>query len=136
MKRDIFFSKTPSKSSKNYIFLNFCYIFLLIFVWNLQKIRVSGLRCNLGCAPFDPDWVFFQNFQELFGCFITQLVKMLQQWSLYEVIKDILPFILNIKRPLSDIWLLSYKQNSFGCFLKKLKLRFFSKTPKSLCHLI
>ena len=25
---------------------------------------------------------------------------------------------LNTKRPLSDIWLLSYEQNSFGCFLK------------------
>ena len=44
-----------------------------------------------------------------FCCFITQLVKKLQQWSLYEVIEDILPFVLNTKRPLSDIWLLSYK---------------------------
>ena len=47
---------------------------------------------------------------------ITQLVKKLQQWSLYEVIEDILPIVLNTKRPLSDIWLLIYKQNSFGCF--------------------
>ena len=38
----------------------------------------------------------------LFCCFITQLVKELQQWSLYEVIED--------------IWLLSNEQNSFGYF--------------------
>ena len=56
---------------------------------------------------------------------ITQLVKKLQQWSLYEVIEDILPFVLNTKWPLSDIWLLSYKQNTFGCFLKKLSYEFF-----------
>ena len=49
-----------------------------------------------------------------FCCFITQLVKKLQQWSLYEVIEDILPFVLNTKRPLSDIWLLRYKQNGFA----------------------
>ena len=54
--------------------------------------------------------------------FISLIIKKLQQWSLYEVIEDILPFVLNTKRPLSDIWLLSYKQNSFGCFLTKLKL--------------
>ena len=47
---------------------------------------------------------------------ISQLVNKLQQWSLYEVIEDIMPFVLNTKRPLSDIWLLRYKQNSFGCF--------------------
>ena len=65
-------------------------------------------------------------------CFITQLTKRLHQWSLYEVIEDILPFVLNTKRPLSDIWLVSYKQNSFGCFLKKFKFRNFSKTPKTI----
>ena len=56
----------------------------------------------------------------IFGCFIIQLVKKLQQWSLYKVIEDTLPLVLNRKRPLSDILLLSYEQNSFGCFLKKL----------------
>ena len=50
----------------------------------------------------------------IFVALLTQLVKKLQQWSLYEVIEDILPFVLNTKRPLSDIWLQSYKQNSFG----------------------
>ena len=32
-------------------------------------------------------------------------VKQLQQWSLYEVIQNILPFVLNTKRPLTDILL-------------------------------
>ena len=34
---------------------------------------------------------------------------MLQQWSLYDVIEDILPFVLNTKRSLCDIWLLRYR---------------------------
>ena len=58
---------------------------------------------------------------QLFLLLYYSACKKLQQWSLYEVIEDILPFVLNIKQPLSDIWLLSYKQNTFGCFLKKLK---------------
>ena len=51
-------------------------------------------------------------------CFITQLIKKLQQWSLYEVIEDILLFVLHSKRPLSNIWLLRNKQHSFGCSKK------------------
>ena len=46
--------------------------------------RVRTIRLNLG--------VFSKMFKiQLFCCFITQLVKKLQQWSLYEVIEDILP---------------------------------------------
>ena len=63
---------------------------------------------------------------------ITQLIKKLQQWSLYEVIEDIMPFVLNTKRPLSDIWLLRYKQNTFGCFRKNSELQFVQKTPKTV----
>ena len=71
---------------------------------------------------------------QLFGCFITRLVKKLQQCSLYEVIEDILPFVFNTKWPLRDIWLLSYKQNDFGCFSKALKFWIFYKnTPKLFC---
>ena len=92
---------------------------LLIMMCKLQKrysfhfygpSRVRTAHPKLG--------VFFKIVKiQLFDCFIAQLVKKLQQWSLYEVIEDILPFVLNTKRPLSDIWLVSYKQNSFGCFL-------------------
>ena len=64
--------------------------------------------------------------------FISQLVKKLQRWSLYEVIEDILPFVLNTKRPLRDIWLLRYMQNSFGCFQKNSEFPFFQKTPKTV----
>ena len=74
---------------------------------------------------------FFQNAQKTAFCsFITQLVKKLQQWSLYEGIEDILPFVLNTKRPLSDIWLLRYKQNSFGCFQKYSELHLFQKNTQ------
>ena len=63
---------------------------------------------------------------------LSQLVKKLHQWSLYEVIEDILPFVLNTKPPLSDIWLLRYKQNRFGCFRKNSEFHFFHKTPKTV----
>ena len=66
-----------------------------------------------------------------FCCFITRLVKKLQQWSLYEVIEDILPFVLNTKRPLSNIWLLSYKQNNFGCFSKAFSFWFFFENTQN-----
>ena len=69
---------------------------------------------------------------QLFCCFIAQLVKMLQLWSLYDVIEDTLPFVLNTKRPLSDIWLMRYKQNSFRCFQKNSEVKCFRKTPKTL----
>ena len=62
-KRHIFFWNTASKSSENLFSPNFFYIFLLIFVWKLQKIWVSGFRCNPGCAPYTQSWVFFQNFE-------------------------------------------------------------------------
>ena len=62
---------------------------------------------------------------------ISQLVEKLQQWSLYEVVEDILPFVLNTKRPLSNIWLLSYKQNNFGCFWKKIEIVIFLENTQN-----
>ena len=44
------------------------------------------------------------------------------------MIEDILPFVLNTKRPLSDIWLLSYEQNSLGVFEINEILNFFGNT--------
>ena len=89
----------------------------------LKWVRTA--RPNLG--------VFFKIFKiQFFCCFITQLVKKLHQWTFYETIEDIQPFVLNTKRPVSDIWLLSYKQINFGCFWEKLKLWFLSKTPKTV----
>ena len=55
----------------------------------------------------------FQNFQNsAVGHFITWLIKKLQKRSLQEVIDDTLPFIFNLKGPLRDNMLLTYKQ---GC---------------------
>ena len=84
-----------------------------------------------------PLGVFYKMFKiQLFCHFITQLVKMLQQWSLHDVIEDILPFVLNTKRPLSDIWLLSYKQNSFGCFSKIFSFWiFFQNTQNCFAYI-
>ena len=85
--------------------------------------RVRTIRPKLG--------VFFKFCKiQFFHRFITQLVKKLQQWSLYEVIENILPFVLNTKQPLNDIWLLRYKQNSFGCFRKNSEFQFSQKIPK------
>ena len=44
---------------------------------------------------------------------------------LYEVIEDIVPFVLNTKRPLSDILLLNYKQIFFVVFFDKIEILFF-----------
>ena len=64
--------------------------------------------------------VFCQMYQiQHFCCFITQLVKKPQHWSLYVVIKDILP-------------LLSYEQISFGCFQFNTEYQLFQKTPKTV----
>ena len=70
-----------------------------------------------------PKLVVFSTFSKyiFLCCLITQLIKHLQQWSLYEV---------NTKRHLSNIWLLSYKHNSFGCFWKIGILFVFWKHPK------
>ena len=65
-------------------------------------------------------------------CFITQLIKKLQQWSLYEVIEDILPVVLNTQRSLSNFWLLRYKQNSFGCFRKNSEIQLLQKTHNTV----
>ena len=89
--------------------------YYLILASGVLKIWVSGIRHNLGCTRYAQSWVFFQKFQNTaFCCFITRLVKKLQHWSLYEVIEDILLFILNTKLPLSNIWLLSYEQNNLS----------------------
>ena len=88
----------------------------------LGAIKGAHLTPEVGC--------FFKIVKrQLFYCFIIQLVKKLQSWSVYEVIEDILPFVLNTKRPVSDIWLLRYKQNSLGCFQKNSEFPFFMGHP-------
>ena len=71
-----------------------------------------------------------------FCCLITQLVKKLHQLALYEGIEDILLFVLNKKWSLSDILLLRYKQNNFGCSRKNYDFKVFKKHPKLFCLLL
>ena len=93
---------------------------------HLRKFKFQLLGVIQGAHHTPEVGCFFKMFKiQLFCCFITQLVKKLQQWSLYQVIEDILLFVLNTKRPLSDIWLLRYKQNSFGCFRRNSGFQFF-----------
>ena len=100
-----------------------------------QNIEFQVLGVIQGAHRTPKIGCFFKMFKiQLFCCFITQLVKKLHQWSLHEVIEDILLFVLNTKRPLSDIWLLSYEQNSFGCIMKKLKFLINLKTPKTVLY--
>ena len=72
----------------------------------------------LGCALHTQSgFFFFKTFKtQNFCSFLAQLVKKLHQWSLYVVIKNILLIIFITKWLLSNIWLRSYKQNSFGYF--------------------
>ena len=90
-------------------------------------------RCNLGCARYVQSRVFFQNFQNtVFLLLYYSASKKATALVFNEVIEDILPFVLNTKRSLSEIWLLRYKKNSFGCFQKNSEFQFFLKTPKSV----
>ena len=103
----------------------------------LSSLREQNCKSrNLfhGCIQKKQNSVFFPYFPKysILVVDISQHVKKLQHGSLYEVIEDIIPFVLNTKRPLSYIWLLSYEKNSFGCFLKKFTLSIFPKTPKTV----
>ena len=61
-----------------------------------------------------------------------------QLWSLCKMIEDVLPFVLNTKRPLSNIWLLRYKQNSFAmvCYNIWLFQPYLVITGYFLLHLV
>ena len=70
----------------------------------------------VGCTLYAQKGAIFLLFSIIphFLCSISRLVKKPQQFSLNEVIEDILPFLWNTKRPLRNILLLRYKQNSLG----------------------
>ena len=88
--------------------------------WKICSKNISGFRRNLECTQS----CFFKYSKYSFFVALlltTQLLKQLQHWVLCEVIEVILPFVLNTKRPLSNIWLLRYRQKSFGCFRKKFR---------------
>ena len=76
-----------------------------------------------------PEIVFFSN---LWNLTFLLLYYSARKYSTSMVIKDILLFVLNTKKPLSDIWLLRYKQNKFWCFIKTNRISFLSKTPKTV----
>ena len=103
---------------------------------HLRKFKFQLLGIIQGVHRTPKVGCVFKMFKiKLFCCFNTQLVNKLHQWSLYEVIEVILPFVLNTKRPPNDIWLLCYKQNSFGCFLKKLKKQSWAELGKAQSEL-
>ena len=112
-------TKCDQKTSRDNFFFNFMCIREGL-VWHCRRWVSTPFAARL-----------------VFCCFFTQLINKLQQCSLCEWIKNILLFVLNTKQPLRDIWLLSYKQNSFQCFLKKIKFWIFScdeQLKKWRCH--
>ena len=128
-----FFETPPQNRTKMPFFAIFLHIPINHDVQASEKIQFPFLGTIQGAHRTPEVGCFFKIVKiQLFDCFITQLVKKLQQWALYEVIEDILPFVLNTKRLLSVIWLLRYKQNSFGCFQKNSEFPFFQKTPKTV----
>ena len=70
------------------------YIFLLYFsdfkVVEWGKNIISTYMAQMSGIFFLPKYSFIVPF-------ISQLIKKLQHWSLYDVIEDILPFVLNTK---------------------------------------
>ena len=129
-----FFFKHPLKIIQKLVLSQFfLHIPIDLYVEASEKIKFHVFGVMQGVHRTPKIGCFFQIYEIQHFCrFITQLVKKLQQWSIYEVIEDILPFVLNTKRPLSDIWLLRYKQNSLGCFEKNSEFPFFQKTPKTV----
>ena len=95
LKNGEFFLRHPLKIAQ-ICFFSYFFLHIPIDLWveasenlifRLKVLsRVRTVRPKLG--------VFSKMFKiQLFCCFITQLVKMLQQWSLCDVIEDILPFV-------------------------------------------
>ena len=116
---NIFFFKPPQNHPKNGGPPNFFTYSYWPLCVRFRKPQTLTFMRNLGCAPHTWSWMIFWHFPNTACCcFFTQLLNKLQQCSLYELIKNILLFVLNTKQPLSNIWLLRYKQNSFGCFFK------------------
>ena len=95
-----------------FFFSYFCIIFLFM-VYKFQKILIFHFHVlstpKVGC--------FFKIVKILHFCyFITQLVNKLQHRSLYKVIEDVLPYVLN-----------TCMQKSFAWFQKNADFPFFSK---------
>ena len=101
--------------------------------WGVRKFKFQLLGIIQSAQRTPEIGCFFLYEIQHFCCFITQLVKKLHQSSLYEVIKDTLPIVLNTIRPLSNIWLHVYKQNSFGCLKKNIILILSKNNPKLFC---
>ena len=120
------FLKTKSKrfSPKRKLFLK---------IWTCETLEIicKTLKNILGVRTKHPKLGVFSKFSKsAFCCFITQLGKKLQQWSLYEVIEDILSFVLNTIQPperyLSKTVLGVFWKITFRFFLKHQKLFFLS----------
>ena len=104
---------------------------LLGIHWTVWMRCFFQVFFHIGCALHAQSWVFFQNCQNT--DFLLLYYSACKKATVM-VIEDILPVILNTKRPLIDIWLLRYKQNSFGCLQNYSELRFFhtKKTPQTV----
>ena len=76
---------------------------ILSQVGNLTPRNLTK-KLNLGCAPNAQSWVFFPIFQNtafLLPLYLG-LYKKLQLCSFYEMIENILPYVLNTERTLTD----------------------------------
>ena len=92
-----FFFKEPLKIIQKLVVSISFYISIDIFV-DASKISSYSFYALSKLCTIRPKLGVFCKFN-MFGCCITQLIKKPKQWSLYEVIKNILPFVLNTKRP-------------------------------------
>ena len=117
LKNGEFFFETPPQNCMYMLFSHFLHILIIHDVKASENIKFQLSGDILGVYRTPKVGCFFEIVKiHLFCCFITQLEKKVQRWSLYEVIEDILPFVLNIEWPLSDICLLTYEKDCFGCF--------------------
>ena len=128
-----FFETPPQNRTKMSFFVDFFTYSYKSWCGSFQKNKVSTFRCHLGCTLYTQSWVFFQNVQNtafwlLYYSASKKATAMVFIWGErgYPAAR------FDTKRALSDIWLPSCEQSSFGCFLKKFKLWVYSKTPKTI----
>ena len=97
LKNRVLFLDTPSKLRENAFFrISLTYNSYLLCMYKLQENLVSTFSAFLGAHHKPEVGYFFPNSQNTFF-FMIIFVKKLLQWFLFEVVEDILPFVLNTK---------------------------------------
>ena len=98
---------------------------------HLLKIQRQCLKCFCTTLPRLGVFSTFPKYT-IFVTFMSQFTQRVQQWSFYEMMDNILPYVLNKKRPLADSWLWRYWQKRFECIHQNASFEFLPNTPETI----